>query len=133
MQKRILIVEDQGALSDALARRFARRGFGVEECQNTSSALNLLRTQKFDLVVCDINLEEQVSGLDLLATVRSENLDMPFVFLTGHAEGTEEMNKALNAGAAGVFSKPTDFSVLLHRVCVLLGLSAEDVSRAGSK
>lgn len=133
MQKRILIVEDQGALSDALARRFARRGFGVEECLSSAAALNLLRTKPFDLVICDINLEEETTGLDLLSKVRSEALNVPFIFLTGHAEGTDELNKALVAGAAAVFSKPTDFSVLLQRVCILLGLSTEDVSRAGPK
>ena len=133
MQKRILIVEDQGALSDALARRFVRRGFGVEECLNSAAALELLRAKPFDLVVCDINLEEESSGLDLLAKIRSESIGVPFVFLTGHAEGTDEMQKALLGGAAAVFSKPTDFSVLLQRVCVLLGLSTEDVSRAGIK
>lgn len=131
--KHILIVEDQGALSDALARRFSRRGFKVTECSDPDTALDSLRNVAVDLVICDINLNDQMSGIDIFNTVRGEGIKTPFIFFTGHGEGTEEIQKAQAGGAEAVFSKPTDFSVLLDKVCVILGLSSDAISLATPK
>ena len=128
-----MIVEDEGDLSDALARRFARRGFFVLETASPLVAIQHLRDKKADLVICDINLKVELSGLDVFHTMKAENLTVPFVFFTGHGEGTKEVQTALEAGADGVFSKPTDFPVLLQKVCVLLGLASDAVSLAHLK
>ena len=64
---------------------------------------------------------------------QAEGLRVPFVFLTGHDEQTDENKAARDAGAADIFVKPTDFSVLYQRICVLLGLTPDEISTFGIK
>lgn len=133
MGRHILIIEDQGELSVALARRFTRRGFTVLECCEPAAALEILRQEKIDLCICDINLNDRVSGLDIFVQFKTLGLTVPFVFFTGLGEDTDEIQQAKDLGADAVFVKPTDFGVLLERVCALLGLAVDTVSLAGSR
>ncbi len=95
--------------------------------------LGLLRQGGIDLCISDIDLTAGASGLDIFRQARGEGIAVPFVFLSGHDEGSESMQTALGLGASGVFTKPTDFAVLLEKVCVVLGLAADSVSLAAFK
>ncbi len=129
----ILIVEDQGALSGSLARRFTRRGFQISESSDANLALSILKSGQIHLCICDIHLGEELTGLDIMRMAQAEGLRVPFVFLTGHDEQTDENKAARDAGAADIFVKPTDFSVLYQRICVLLGLTPDEISTFGIK
>ena len=124
----ILIVEDEDALSDALARRLVRRGFKVFVTADPEEAIDFLRTKQARLVISDINLNRPLTGLDIFYTMKNEQLSVPFVFFTGHGEGTSELDKALKGGADAVFSKPIDFQILYQKICALLGLEADNLS-----
>ncbi len=128
MAKTILIIEDEGALSDALARRLVRRGFQVYTTSEPEEALTFIRATRADVVISDINLNRPLSGLDIFFTMKNENLAVPFIFFTGHGEGTTELDKALEGGADAVFSKPIDFQILFQKICGLLGLEADHLS-----
>lgn len=131
LKKRILIVEDEASLSDTLARRFSRRGFEVVEAADPQVALEHLAEHPFDIVICDISLRPEMSGLDLMRALKERGNPAPLIFLTGHGPASAEAMEALDLGALAVFSKPTDFHVLLNKVCSVLGMAAQSVSVPG--
>jgi len=131
--KNLLIIEDQDVLSESLSRRFTRRGFGVTIAAEPSEVLRLLGQGGIDLCISDIDLTDGVSGVDLFGQVRAAGIGIPFLFLSGHDESSAAMQAALGLGASGVFTKPTDFAVLLERVCDVLGVPAEPAPLATAK
>ena len=129
--KCILIVEDQEPIGDVLARRFSRRGFEVVECTNPLEALACVRSRPVHLIITDIDLKHELTGVDFFKTISSEGFRQPVIFLTGHDEENELVQGAVLAGASAVFSKPTEFSVLLAKVCELLDMTADAAAIPG--
>lgn len=112
--KHILLLEDDDAL---------RRGIGMAiagaECTVTEAALfrqarELLETQKFDLLILDINLPDG-SGLELLRTLRGRGDATPAILLTANDLELDEVT-GLEAGADDYITKPFSLAVLRARV-----------------
>lgn len=104
---RILIVDDSKAMRMIVARTVRQAGYGsstLEEAVNGAEALKQIKVNKPDLVLCDWNMPE-MNGIDLLRALRSENIQIPFGFVT--SEGTVEMrHTAMEAGAKFLIVKP---------------------------
>lgn len=115
---RLLLVEDESELLDVFSRRLARAGYHVTPAPNAEEAMEKLRVQSFDAVVSDIQLPGK-SGFELFDFSRALGQSTCFFFVTGHGAGTPEMNRALAAGADGVFSKPFFMPELLERLSKL--------------
>lgn len=133
MAKHLLIIEDQDVLSESLSRRFTRRGFQVTISENPEVILPLIASGNIDLCVSDVDLAGSMSGLDIFQQVLAKGSQVPFIFLSGHDESSSTMQLALSLGAVAVFTKPTDFGVLLERVCDVLNLPADSASLAALK
>jgi two-component system response regulator RegA len=131
--KHLLIIEDQDVLSESLSRRFTRRGFEVSISANRDDIIAHVTSGKIDLCLSDIDLTESLSGLDIFQQVRALGSKVPFIFLSGHDETSATMQSALDLGAVAVFTKPTDFGVLLQRVCSVLNLPSDSASLAALK
>jgi DNA-binding NtrC family response regulator len=100
--KRILIVDDDRASCELLREIFAEQGWSAETAQTPERAYELARSERFDLVVSDINLEASESGLDLLRKLRDR---CPVILVTGF--GTlESAVEAAREGAWDFISKP---------------------------
>jgi len=100
--KQILVVDDDRASCDVLREIFAAQGWGVETAQSPEQALRLAERGTIDLVVSDINLEAEMSGLDLLKHLREQ---CPVILITGF--GTlESAVRAAREGAWDLISKP---------------------------
>jgi DNA-binding NtrC family response regulator len=100
--KRILVVDDDGASCDLLCEIFAAQGWSAETAQTPERALELAGIFPFDLIISDINLEAEQSGLDLLRQVRDR---CPVILVTGF--GTlEAAVEASREGAWDFISKP---------------------------
>ena len=69
----ILVVEDEKALCDTIARSLRRLAYSVDCCYDGQSALDMLSIEKFDLVVLDLNLTEKDS-LTVLKTLRKAKI-----------------------------------------------------------
>jgi CheY-like chemotaxis protein len=115
---RVLLVEDEVELLDLFARRLSRAGFEVVSASSAEDAIAQLQERVFDVVVSDIQLPG-MSGFDVFERVRSLERKPAFFFVTGHGEGTPEMNRALSLGADGVYSKPVSLKVLIERLTAL--------------
>jgi DNA-binding NtrC family response regulator len=100
--KRILIVDDDRASCELLREIFEAHGWSAETAQTPERALELAASEKFDLVVSDVNLEAEESGLDLLRHLREE---CPVILVTGF--GTlDAAVQATREGAWDFISKP---------------------------
>ena len=68
MNEKILIVDDEKDVCEALKENLNREGYEVEVCYTGVAALLLLNEKKYDLVLIDIRLEGRISGIDLIKT-----------------------------------------------------------------
>jgi DNA-binding NtrC family response regulator len=100
--KRILVVDDDRASCELLREIFAEQEWNVEAAQTPERARELAQSQKFDLVISDVNLEAEESGLDLLKRLRDE---CPVILVTGFGS-LEAAVEAAREGAWDFISKP---------------------------
>jgi EAL domain-containing protein (putative c-di-GMP-specific phosphodiesterase class I) len=117
---RILVVEDDVALARALVRSLSREGFAVSVAHDGIVAGETLMSERFDVVVSDVNLPG-ASGVDLLRLVRVHDLDVPILLVTGTPDA-EKAQRAVELGALLYLTKPVATDVLsasLHRAARL--------------
>lgn len=112
---RILVIDDDRESCEFLYEIFTSENWEVVWTQSPHNALQLFSSQKFDLVVSDINLESELSGIDLLRKFRSQNTDVRVVLISGF--GTlETAVQAVNEGAFDFISKPFKVNTVLDTV-----------------
>ncbi|MFP5277622.1 MAG: response regulator [Acidobacteriota bacterium] len=103
----ILLVDDSRTMRVILQRAIRQAGYrslDVAEAENGAQAINALRGKSPKLVLSDWNMPE-MSGLDFLKQLRSEQNQVPFGFVT--SETSPDMRKlAMQAGATFMLSKP---------------------------
>ncbi len=110
----VLVVDDEPGLREMLAANLELEGFRVTEAESGERALELARTQSFDLVVTDIRMPG-MNGVELFRSLRGLGLQMPVVLMTAFA--VEELVKgALEDGAFTVLPKPFEVSHALRTV-----------------
>jgi two-component system response regulator FlrC len=113
-QPKVLIVEDDSALRDALCATVELAGFGVKSAENAIEALQLIEAQSFNLVVSDI----QMKGMDghvLLQKVKASIPELPVVLMTAY--GTiQKAVESMRNGAADYLVKPFDAEVLVDMI-----------------
>jgi DNA-binding NtrC family response regulator len=106
---RLLLVEDDGALRAALTRSLRHR-FDVTPLADAASAAARLRERRFDVVLSDVLLQG-MTGIDLLRTVRTSDLDVPVILMTGLPEIDGAID-AMDLGAVTYLRKPFAPAVL---------------------
>lgn len=117
--KRILIVDDEETLCDALAFNLEAEGYEVETAYSAEEALTLVLA-KFDLVLLDIMMGE-ISGTQLARIMKANQATahIPIIFCT--AKDTEEdMIKGLDLGADDYITKPYSLRTVMARIRTVL-------------
>jgi len=100
--KSILIVDDDRASCNLLRELFVSKGWQAEIAQTSGSALEQVNRRSFDLLLIDINLDAESSGIDLLRQLRDR---CPIILMTGY--GTLDTTVvAAREGAWDIVSKP---------------------------
>lgn len=115
---RILIVEDEPAIADAVERGLRAEGFVVEVADNGVDGLWQAKEGDFDLVILDIMLP-CLNGYEVCRQIRSAGLDVPILMLTAK-DGEYDLADALDLGADDYLTKPFSYVVLLARIRALL-------------
>lgn len=111
---RILMVEDDERLCEAVAFRLEREGFTVDVCHDGDDALRWIRQQAHDLVLLDRMLPT-VSGTAVLQRMRAEGITVPVLLVTA-LDAVADRVAGLDAGADDYLTKPFDPEELLARV-----------------
>ena len=122
---KILIVDDEVKIANALAERFHLRGFDAVPAYNGKSALDLLKTETFDGVVLDLRLPD-IDGIEVLRQTLEEFPEIRVIILSGH--GTEQDFKTcLEMGAIACFHKPASILKLTKALAEPQSKNNEDI------
>lgn len=108
----VLLVEDDPAISEPLARAFGREGYEVRAHGTGQGAL--AEVADADIIVLDLGLPD-IDGLDVARQVRAQGLTTPILMLTARSEAAD-MVVGLDAGADDYVTKPFRLAELLARV-----------------
>jgi len=115
---RLLVVEDDPALAQALALALSRRGFNVAQATNGRMALDRALSESFSAIVLDLTLPE-MDGLEVLRSMRAKGNTTPVIVLT--ARGTVgDRVQGLRLGADDYLPKPFDLDELEARLQAML-------------
>jgi DNA-binding response OmpR family regulator len=115
---RVLLVEDEVGLADAITRGLAAEGFEVEAVHDGLSGLDRARQHRYSAIVLDIMLPGR-NGYQICRTLREEGVWTPILMLTAK-DGEWDEAEALDTGADDFLSKPFSFVVLVARLRALL-------------
>ena len=107
---RVLLIEDEDRLRQALSRGLRAEGHEVLGASDGEAGLRLARDDRLDVVVCDI-LIPKVNGFQVCKQLRSEGIWTPILMLTAK-DGEWDEAEALDAGADGYLTKPFSYVVL---------------------
>jgi len=118
---RILVVEDEEPVRSLILRVMSRAGYSVEVCADGQEALERLRGEPFDLLVCDVRMP-RLSGPELYVRLTQEmpSAALRVLFITGDTV-REDTRAFIEETDVPVLLKPFDMSVLLARVGAMLG------------
>jgi DNA-binding NtrC family response regulator len=106
MKGTILVVDDERGICIAIERLLRGRGYGVETAGSGEEALEMLRRERYHLVITDLNLKK-VSGMDVLRWVRGHAPETGVIMVTAY--GSEKIAvEAMKLGAADYVPKPFD-------------------------
>jgi DNA-binding response OmpR family regulator len=118
MLGRILIVEDDSKMADALVSGLKSHGYEAILARTGEEAFFLVHSVEPDLVLLDLSLPQR-GGLEILAQIRAKSLSLRVLILTSH-NSVEDRVIGLNAGADDYLGKPFSFPELLARIASLL-------------
>ena len=111
---RVLLVDDETALLEVWGEILAAAGWTVETASNGARALEILLRGSFDTIMTDIDMPG-LDGLALLRAIRTRDLDVPVVLMTGHPR-TETAIEAVEQGALRYLVKPFSADTLTSAV-----------------
>ena len=114
---KILVVEDEPAILDALAYTLRGEGFDVETAEDGETALAQVEHNEFDLMILDLMLP-RLSGTEILRRVRLDG-PLPVIVLTAKSGETDRV-LGLEIGADDYVTKPFSMPELVSRVRALL-------------
>lgn len=115
---RVLIVEDEAPILDGLASLFTAQGFGATRASDGARGLEMIASERFDLIVLDLMLPG-LSGIEVLRRMRARGDATPVLVLTARGE-EEDIVAGLEAGADDYVTKPFGIRELVARAKGLL-------------
>lgn len=118
IQFKILLVEDDDALSFIVRDNLEQNNYLVEVAENGEVALEFFNSQKFDLIILDVMLPK-IDGFQVAQTIRKKNEQVPIIFLTARSM-TEDKITALTLGADDYIPKPFSMEELLLKIKIFL-------------
>lgn len=115
---RILIIEDEVNLADAIKRALTEQHYSVDIASNGEEGLEYAEVNDYDLLILDIMLPD-IKGWDVCAELRRNKFTTPILMLTA-LDSIENKIRGLDSGADDYLTKPFDLGELLARVRSLM-------------
>lgn len=129
-KKKILVVDDEPNVLVTYKLILQQQGFEVVAAISSEEAKRALETTEFNLLLCDLSLEKQVSGFDVIELARVVQPNVTPVLLTGYA--SQEANETAEQKGIPVLFKPIDIQQLLETISALTR-KQDAVRQASSK
>ena len=108
---RILVVEDERALCETIVRSLRRLAYSVDPCYDGDTAIDLLGSERYDLVLLDLNLPG-ADGMTVLRTLRQTDRETRVLILSARSEVADKVD----AGANDYLAKPLHLEELEARI-----------------
>jgi two-component system, OmpR family, alkaline phosphatase synthesis response regulator PhoP len=118
MRRRLLLVEDDPTLRQALAFNLTREGYEVAAVADGEAALDAARSDRHDLVLLDVMLPG-MSGVEVLRVLRREGIGTPVIILSAKGDEIDRV-VGLKVGADDYVAKPFSRPELLARIEAVL-------------
>ena len=115
---RILVAEDETSLNDLLQDALRMNGYETISAKHGMEAVRLIREEKPDLVILDINMP-QLDGFGVIEKLRNENNNIPIIVLTARDQ-KDDKSIGFGLGADDFVTKPLGLEELLMRVAAVL-------------
>lgn len=115
---RLLVVEDERRIADFLGRGLESAGYAVDLAPDGKTALELVHTTEYDLIILDLGLPD-IDGLTVLQKIRNRKSSPPVLILSARG-AVDDRVKGLEQGADDYLTKPFAFVELLARVRALM-------------
>ena len=126
---RVLVVEDEADLADAIARGLRREGYAVDVAYDGDEAVDKASVNDYDVVCLDLNLP-RLDGIEVVRRIRADDVGQPTrVLMLTARDSTRDRVAGLDEGADDYLVKPFDFAELTARVRALL---RRDAGRSGA-
>ena len=119
---KILVIEDEYSLADAISETLKKENFDVTIIQNGEDGEDEALTGIYDLILLDIMLPKK-NGFEILNSIKSEKVDTPVIILTAKSEIYDKLN-GLENGADDYITKPFHMKELVARIKVVLKRTA---------
>ena len=115
---RILLVEDEQYLADAIAHILKRNGYDVDIANDGETGLNYALKDVYDIIILD-NMLPLLVGTEVLRRLRSKHIATPVIMLSAKSQTADKVD-GLNAGADDYLAKPFKTAELLARLQALM-------------
>lgn len=127
---KILLVEDEKKIADAVAMGLYELGYTVEVAYDGKIGQRIFESADFDLVILDINLPG-INGFELCKLIRRKNKAIPVIMLTALQRLADKV-EGFEAGADDYIPKPFEFKELVIRIKALLNRTMNQFLPAGN-
>ena len=118
---KLLVVDDEESLRTILRDELSHRNYVVKDAENGSTAIEILKAERHDVVLLDVRMPE-MDGLEVLRLIRKDNLANKVIMLTGVDE-LKIARDSLKSGANDFMTKPFQFQALFACLERVLGES----------
>ena len=120
---RVLIIEDEHKIANALKRVFQQEHYAVDVCYDGEEGLTMGTNQPYDIMIIDLGLPKK-DGLEVIKELRQQSVHTPVIVLTAKGSTSEKV-AGLDAGADDYILKPFAMDEVLARVRALLRRPAD--------
>ncbi|MGA8724869.1 MAG: response regulator transcription factor [Acidimicrobiales bacterium] len=127
--QRILVVDDEPSIVDAVATSLRYEGFEVDEAVNGRLALSTAQERAPDLIVLDVMLPD-LDGLEVTRRLRSDGVRVPILFLTAR-DSVEDKVAGLTVGGDDYVTKPFALAEVVARVHAILRRVGSEPEESG--
>jgi|ERR1035437_246400 signal transduction histidine kinase len=130
-QRKILIVDDEYSIREALLMLFSSKGYSVQKAEDGVEALKLLDREDFDLIISDIRMKN-MDGVALVRELKNKNKKIPVIFITAYPE-VDNVIEALRCGVVEYIKKPFDMEYIAERAAWVINEKAKTTEEKYNK
>jgi len=120
-KKTILVIDDDPDIVETVQMILSSKGYNIISASSGRQGIELLRTNRPDLILCDMMMEAIDSGMQTAQQIRQEHGDIPVFLLSSIAEMTAATTQIRDLGFNGIIQKPVDPARLAGTVQSMLG------------
>jgi len=122
---RILVIDDELSMRQFLEILLKKDGYSVDTAENGAKAIEMLKKNKYSVILMDYNMPEAIDGIDLLNELRIRSRKSQIIVITAFAS-TEQAIKAIELGAVDYVSKPFNVAEIRDIVKKCISIEADE-------